>query len=125
MLFHQLSELGSPNPSPAGECAPPLWFRGEGHTRLQRRGWESPNSDEGTMRLQLYTFFGISIGIKRRLIDMKMILKMYSFFAFAFEVYKKCYNDPKIFFLEKYQYGYLKNAEADFKSVDAGFQRCP
>ena len=35
-------------------------------------------------------------------------LKMYSFFAFAFKVCKKCYYDPKIFFLEKYQYGYQK-----------------
>ncbi len=35
--------------------------------------------------------------------------------------------DPKNFFIEKYQYGYPKNAEfyADFKSVDAGFQKCP
>jgi hypothetical protein len=35
-------------------------------------------------------------------------------------------NDPKIF-SEKYQYGYKKNAEfyADFKFVDAGFQKCP
>jgi hypothetical protein len=33
---------------------------------------------------------------------------------------------PKNFFLEKYQYGY-KIAEfyADFKFVDAGFQKCP
>ena len=32
-----------------------------------------------------------------------------------------CYYDPKNFFLEKYQYGYQKNAEfyADFKFVDA------
>jgi hypothetical protein len=29
----------SPTPSPAGECAsPPLWFRGEGHTRLRPWG---------------------------------------------------------------------------------------
>ncbi len=33
---------------------------------------------------------------------------------------------PKNFFLEKHQYGYKKNAEfyADFKFVDAGFQKC-
>ncbi len=31
------------------------------------------------------------------------------------------------FFLEKYQYGYKKNAEfyADFKFVDAGLLKCP
>ena len=52
---------------------------------------------------------------------------MYSFFAFAFKVCKKCYYDPKKFFLEKYQYRYQKNAEfyADFKFVDAGFQKSP
>ena len=34
--------------------------------------------------------------------------------------------DPKIFFLEKYQYGYQKHAEfyADFKFVDAGLNKC-
>jgi hypothetical protein len=44
---------------------------------------------------------------------------MYSFLAFAFKVCKKCYYDPKYFFLEK-------NAEfyADFKFVDEGFQKC-
>ncbi len=31
-LFLQSSELGLP-PN-AGECVPPLWFRGEGHTCL-------------------------------------------------------------------------------------------
>jgi hypothetical protein len=48
------------------------------------------------------------------------------FFAFAFKVCKKCYYDPKKIFLEKYHYGYQKNAElyADFKFVDAGFQKC-
>ena len=35
--------------------------------------------------------------------------------------------DPKQFFLEKYQYGYQKNAEfyADFKFVDADINKCP
>jgi hypothetical protein len=37
-------------------------------------------------------------------------LKMYSFFAFAFTVCKKCYFDPKKFFREKYQY-VCKNQE--------------
>jgi hypothetical protein len=43
-----------------------------------------------------------------------------------FKECKKCYYDPKNFFLEKYQYGYQKNAEfyADFKFVDAGFHKC-
>jgi hypothetical protein len=32
-------------------------------------------------------------------------LKMYSFFAFAFKVCKKCYYDPKIFFLRNINMG--------------------
>jgi hypothetical protein len=49
------------------------------------------------------------------------------FFAFAFEVqYAKSAIDPKKNFLENYHYGYKKNAEfyADFKFVDADFQKC-
>ncbi len=30
--FSSRRNWDSPNPSPAGECAPSLWFRGEGHT---------------------------------------------------------------------------------------------
>ncbi len=49
------------------------------------------------------------------------------FFAFAFKVCQKCHYDPKNFFLEKYHYGYQKNAEfyADFKFVDADLNKCP
>jgi hypothetical protein len=87
--------------------------------------------------LQFYTFFGISIGITRRLIDIgKKItllfakcLKMYSFFRICILRLQKVlqYYDPKIFFLEKYQYGYQKHAEfyADFKFVDADLNKCP
>ncbi len=64
--------------------------------------------------LQFYTFFGISIGIKRRLINIAKKITFYFlenvwkctvFFAFAFKVCKKCYYDPKKIYLEKYQYG--------------------
>jgi hypothetical protein len=52
--FSSRRNWDSPNPSPAGECAlPPLWYRGEGHTRWRERGWESPNSDEGTYTVVL------------------------------------------------------------------------
>jgi hypothetical protein len=38
-LFLQSSELGLPHPSPTGECAPPLWFRGvEAHSLRERGG---------------------------------------------------------------------------------------
>jgi hypothetical protein len=76
-------------------------------------------------------FFGISkidrYCQKNNFLLFAKCLKMYSFFAFAFKVCKKCYYDPKYFFLEKYQYGYQKDVEfyADFKFVDAGFQKCP
>ena len=46
----------SPNPSPAGECAPSPRFWGEGHTRWRERGWGSPNSDEGTYTVVLYIY---------------------------------------------------------------------
>ncbi len=51
-----------PNPSPEGECAPPLLVPGGGAPRnmflggahsLAREGWESPNSDEGTYTVVL------------------------------------------------------------------------
>jgi hypothetical protein len=43
------------------------------------------------------------------------------------KVCKKCYYDPKKFFLDKNINMGIKNAEfyADFKFVDAGFQKCP
>jgi len=48
-------------------------------------------------------------------------------FYFLAKCLKMCYYDPKKFFLEKYQYGYQKNAEfyADFKYVDADLNKCP
>ncbi len=52
-------------------------------------------------------------------------LKMYSFSAFAFKVFKKCYYDPpkKKFFLAKNQDWYQKRRiYADFEFVDAGFK---
>ncbi len=56
-LFLKSSELGLPNPSPAGEGAPlPLVPRGKGHTCWRDRGWESPNSDEGTYTVVLYKY---------------------------------------------------------------------
>ncbi len=54
-LFLLSSELGLPHPSPAGECAP-LWFGVEGHTRWREKGWESPNSDEGTYTVVLFIY---------------------------------------------------------------------
>ncbi len=45
-LFLQSSESGLPNPSPAGECAPPVL--GGGAHSLAREGLESPNSNGGT-----------------------------------------------------------------------------
>ncbi len=59
-FFLRCRNWDSPNPSPAGECAPPpSGSGGEGHTRWRERGWESPNSDEGTYTVVLfiYTYF--------------------------------------------------------------------
>jgi hypothetical protein len=56
MLFLQSSELGLPQPlNPWGVCPSPR-FGGEGHTRWRERGWESPNSDEGTHTVILFIF---------------------------------------------------------------------
>jgi hypothetical protein len=60
-LFLQSSESGLPHPLAAGECAPHPMARGGGgvggrHTRWRERGWESPNSDEGTYTVVLYIF---------------------------------------------------------------------
>jgi hypothetical protein len=54
-FFSSRRNWDSPNPSPAGECAPPR-FWGEGHTRWRERGWESPNSDEGTYTVALFIY---------------------------------------------------------------------
>ncbi len=50
------SELGlPPTPHPQASVPPPPCFWGEGNTRWQERGWESPNSDEGrTLWYSLY-----------------------------------------------------------------------
>ncbi len=55
-FFSSRRNWDSPNPSPEGECAPSLWFRGEGHTRWRERGWGSPNSDEGTHIVILFKY---------------------------------------------------------------------
>jgi hypothetical protein len=69
----------------------------------------------------------IDIGKKITFYFLQKVWKCTVFFAFAFEDCKKCFYDPKNFFREKYKYGYQKDAEfyADFKFVDAGFQKCP
>ncbi len=60
-LFLQQSELWLPQPLTRRRVCPPplLWFRGEGHTRWRERGWESPNSDEGTYTVVLYIYASI------------------------------------------------------------------
>ncbi len=57
--FSQVVGIGSlPTPHPQASVAPPR-FWGEGHTRWRERGWESPNSDDGTYTVVLfiYTYF--------------------------------------------------------------------
>ncbi len=55
-FFSSRRNWDSLNPSPAGECAPLPRFWGEGHTRWRERGWESPNSAEGTYTLVLFLY---------------------------------------------------------------------
>ncbi len=47
-FFSSRRNWDSPTPWAAGECAPPPFGPGGGHTRLRERGWGNPNSDEGT-----------------------------------------------------------------------------
>jgi hypothetical protein len=49
----------TPTTQPQASVPPPPQFWGEGQTRWQERGWESPNSDEGTYTavLFIYTYF--------------------------------------------------------------------
>jgi hypothetical protein len=54
-LFIQSSELGLLQPLARRRVCPPL-LRGEGHTRWRERGWESPNSYEGTYTVVLYIY---------------------------------------------------------------------
>ncbi len=48
-LSLQSCELGLPAPSPASECCPPppLWFRGERHTRFRKKGPGEPIRTKG------------------------------------------------------------------------------
>ncbi len=55
----------SPTSLAAGECAPPPFGPGGGHTRLRLKGWGSPNSDEGTSTMVLYMYkYFVQLGIK-------------------------------------------------------------
>ncbi len=47
-LFSSRRNWDSPNPSPAGKCAPPPFGSGGSGTLAGERGWESPSFDEGT-----------------------------------------------------------------------------
>ncbi len=54
--FSLVVGIGIPPPPHPQECAPPLVGVGGGgeHTRLQERGWGSPNSNERTYTVVLY-----------------------------------------------------------------------
>ncbi len=58
-LFLYSRRINSPQPTPHPQASvpPASQFWGEGHTRWRRRGWESPNSDEGhTLWYSLYVY---------------------------------------------------------------------
>ncbi len=53
-FFSSRRHWDSPNPSPAGEYAPPPFGPGVGaHSLAREGGWESPNSDEETYNVAL------------------------------------------------------------------------
>jgi hypothetical protein len=86
--------------------------------------------------LQFYTFFGISIGIKRRLIDIAKKITFYflqmfenvQFFSHLHLQYaKSAIMTQNIFFLKNINMGIKKtqNVMLIFKFLDASFQKCP
>jgi len=58
LSFSSVVGIGTPpTPHPQGQFAPPpLLFWVEGHTRWRDRGWESPNSEEGTYNVAPFIF---------------------------------------------------------------------
>jgi hypothetical protein len=58
-LFSSRQNRDSPNHSPVGECTLSPRFGGKGHTRWRERGWESPNSDEGTYTVVLFIYTSV------------------------------------------------------------------
>jgi hypothetical protein len=57
LSFSPVAGIGTtPTPQPQARVPPPLWFRGEWHTRWRERVWESPNSDEGTYTVVLFIY---------------------------------------------------------------------
>ncbi len=76
-FFSSPRNWDSPNPSPPGECARPPGSGGEGNTRWRERGWESPNSDEGTYIVVLFILYmrtlrNISTGTNRSKVCMRL-----------------------------------------------------
>ncbi len=56
LRFPQVGGIGTPpTPRPQANVPPPP-FWGEGHTLWQERGWESPNSDEGTYNVVIFIY---------------------------------------------------------------------
>jgi hypothetical protein len=57
-----------PTPHSQASMPHPSRFWGEGHNRWRERGWESPNSDEGTYTVVLfiYTYFVFFVVEKMR-----------------------------------------------------------
>ncbi len=53
--FSQVVGIGTP-PTPLPQPSVPPGFWGERHTRWRARGWESPNSDEGTYTVVLFIY---------------------------------------------------------------------
>jgi hypothetical protein len=57
-IFLQSSEFGLPQPLTRRRVPPPPGSGGggEGNTRWRERGWESPNSNEGTYTVVLFVY---------------------------------------------------------------------
>ncbi len=139
---------GAKHPSPNGASLSRLTSSSSLSPRGLRSGWSSSSCNQFTNKIRIWMrlyiqqgasilhFFGIPIGIKRRMIDIgKKItfllfakcIKMYSFFRICIWSLQKVLLWPKKFISWKISIWVSKNSEfyADFKLVDAGFQKCP
>jgi hypothetical protein len=92
-LYLKSSELGLPQPLTRRRVCPPPGSGGRG-THAGERGWESPNSDEGTYTVVLfiYTYFVIRTIVKRahRILTYNTVLGTSESYVESFFLKRKC-----------------------------------
>jgi hypothetical protein len=84
-FFSSRRNWDSPNPSPAGEYAPPPWFRGEGHTSWRESGWKSQfqRADMHCGALYIYVLCALQ-DKKKQKINETELQRLYRVISFSF-----------------------------------------